>query len=272
MTDPLPPADTPAPVPAPEPAPSCPRCHKPADLCVCTGLEALPTRLEVLILQHPQEQDVELGSARLLALQLAKGRVRVGLSWPNLAKALGREAEPGRWAVLYMGPGDDVEATPKGEIRLLDRKGVTIAAAERDSVIAGLEGIILLDGSWSQAKALWWRNAWLLKLRRLVIHPDFVSAYGVLRREPRRESVSTLEAGAFALSVLEGDAALLPRLTAPFHALVARYRATRGDRPRSPLAAGKGAAGKGAAGKGAAGKGGRPDRRRFQRGRKPAAS
>ncbi|MBB6253482.1 tRNA-uridine aminocarboxypropyltransferase [Nitrospirillum iridis] len=207
---------------------TCPRCAKPMDLCVCAGIEPIQTRLEVLVLQHPQEQDVELGTARLLTLGLARGRLKVGLSWANLAKALGREADPRRWAVLYMGSGDDAVATPPGTLRLVDKKGQTV---EDPTLLADLEGIILLDGSWSQAKALWWRNAWLLKLRRLIVHPDFVSAYGDLRREPRRESVATLEAAAFALAKLEGDDTLVARLRAPFIALVERYRAVRGNRP-----------------------------------------
>jgi len=188
------------------------------------------TRLAVLVLQHPQEQDVDLGTARLLTLQLARGVLRVGLSWPNLAKALGPLAkageapDPRRWAVLYMGSGDDVTATPRGGLRLVDRKGASLP--DEAEALAGLDGIVLLDGSWSQAKALWWRNAWLLKLRRLVIHPDFRSAYGELRREPRQESVSTLEAAAFALSRLEERPELLEALTAPFKRLVAAYRAS----------------------------------------------
>ncbi|MDE1148797.1 MAG: DTW domain-containing protein [Azospirillaceae bacterium] len=253
-----PPADS-AGAAAPAPT-ACPRCDKPLDLCVCEGLAPIDTRLEVLVLQHPQEQDVELGTARLLTLALTRGRLKVGLSWPNLAKALGprpdgREPDARRWAVLYMGSGDDATSTGAGTLRLVDKKGQTV---DDPTALADLEGIILLDGSWSQAKALWWRNAWLLKLRRLVIHPDFVSAYGNLRREPRRESVATLEAAAFALAKLEGDDTLVPRLRAPFIALVERYRAVRGNRPPKP-----------GAGKPGAKPGAKPDWRR--RGRRPAA-
>lgn len=244
--DTVPPAEDATPQPSAAALAACPRCAKPLDLCVCEGIMPIETRLEVLVLQHPQEQDVELGSARLLTLGLARGRLKVGLSWPNLAKALGtekggREPDPRRWAVLYMGSGDDAVATQPGTLRLVDKKGQTV---EDPTVLADLEGIILLDGSWSQAKALWWRNAWLLKLRRLIVHPDFVSAYGNLRREPRRESVSTLEAGAFALAKLEGDDTLVERLRAPFIALVARYRAVRGNRP--PKAAANRPSGEGA--------------------------
>ena len=46
---------------------SCPRCGKPADLCVCAALRELPTSLHVLILQHPQEPDKEIGTADLTA-------------------------------------------------------------------------------------------------------------------------------------------------------------------------------------------------------------
>ena len=63
-----------------------------------------------------------------------------------------------------------------------------------------LKGLVVLDGSWSQAKALWWRNAWLLKLNRLCVYPTQPSIYGRLRKEPQTHCVSTLEAVADALT------------------------------------------------------------------------
>jgi DTW domain-containing protein YfiP len=76
---------------------------------------------------------------------------------------------------------------------------------------------VLLDGSWSEAKTLWWRNPWLLKLRRIVLNPRQRSHFGRLRREPRREALSTLEAAALLLRALdeggpEIEAALLGAL------------------------------------------------------------
>lgn len=202
---------------------------RPADLCLCPELRKLSTRLSLLVLQHPQEQDKELGTARLLTEQVEGAVLKVGLSWPNLAKALGRPADPRRWAVLHMGSKEDVARVPRGELRVLDRKGAVDPAG--DLAITDLEGLVLLDGTWSQAKALWWRNAWLLKLRRIVIHPDFRSAYGAVRKEPRKESVSTLEAGAFALAKIEGDPTLQDRLTTPFAMLLERWRKRKPRRP-----------------------------------------
>src|SRR5690606_6920294 len=66
----------------------------------------------------------------------------------------------------------------------------------------GLDGILVLDGTWSQAKTLWWRNAWFLKLPRLVLAPQEPSMYGRLRKSPRKEWVSTLEAVADVLPAL----------------------------------------------------------------------
>jgi len=213
---------------------ACTVCGKAPDLCLCAELAPVKTRHGLLVLQHPQEQDVELGTARLLSGQVEGAVVKVGLSWANLAKALGRSADPKRWAVLHMGSKEDVAKVPRGGMALFGRKDVL---PDSDLRLNDLEGIVLLDGTWAQAKTMWWRNPWLLKLQRLVIHPDFRSAYGTARREPRKESVSTLEAGAFVLAKLEGNPALQDRLTAPFDLLLKRWKARRTPRRAAPAAA-----------------------------------
>jgi DTW domain-containing protein YfiP len=203
----------------------CPRCHKPASLCVCEGIVPLANRVALLILQHPQEQDRALGTARLTALHLENAEFKIGLSWPSLAKALGRPAEPRRWGVLYLGSAKAETLAAGREIVALDRKGE--ASREQDAILQSLDGIVLLDGTWAQAKALWWRNAWMLKCVRLVLGPRRPSRYGKLRREPRRDSLSTIEAAALVLSRLEGRPEIEAALGASFDRLLARYRQAR---------------------------------------------
>ena len=207
----------------------CPRCGKPPALCVCAGIEPLDNRVALLILQHPQEQDRELGTARLTALHLRHAVMKIGLSWPSLAKAVGREVNPKRWAVLYLGAATAAKLPPGRELTLLDSKGAPLA--DQDRVLAEIDGIILLDGSWSQAKTLWWRNAWVLKCRRLALNPKQPSRYGKLRREPRREGLSTLEAAALALARLGRQAEIETALTASFSRLLNAYRAAN-TRPK----------------------------------------
>ena len=106
-----------------------------------------------------------------------------------------------------------------------------LSAERRMALLRQIDGIILLDGNWSQAKALWWRNAWMLKCRRVVLGPPQPSRYGRLRREPRRDSLSTLEAAAMLASRLEDRPDIAAALTASFERLLARYRTMAGGRP-----------------------------------------
>jgi len=150
-------------------------CGKPPEVCVCDRVERMSVATKVLVLQHPREQDRMLGTVPIL--ERAVGAVRrVGLSWPNLRAALGEEPA-GRWGVLWP----------------LQLEGA------RTIVTSRLEGVVVLDGTWTQAKSLWWRNPWLLKLHRLALRPPEPSIYGRLRREPRPGFVSSLEAVADAL-------------------------------------------------------------------------
>ena len=208
-----------------EPVEDCVRCGKPTALCVCSGIVPMDHRIAVLILQHPQEQDVALGTARLTALHLKQATLKIGLSWPSLGKALGRPADPKRWAVLYLGSVRAAGLAAGREIIMLDRNDE--AAADQDKVLAELEGIVLLDGSWSQAKALWWRNPWMLKCRRVVLGPRRPSRYGRLRHEPRRDALSTIEAAALLLSRLEARPEIERVMTQSLERLLERYRAVR---------------------------------------------
>ncbi len=198
---------------------ACPTCLKSSTLCQCAEIEPVANRVFLLILQHPQEQDRELGTARLALSHLVSGKLAVGLSWPNLAAAVGRAVDPKKWAVLYLG---SAKAIPERAITVLDRKGVPLP--DQETGLADLDGIIVLDGTWSQAKALWWRNAWLLKLRRIVLDIGRPSRYGRLRKEPRRDSVSTLEAAGFLLSALDRNPDLNLAMGRSMERLLSRYR------------------------------------------------
>jgi DTW domain-containing protein len=207
---------------APVPSADCPQCHKPLALCVCDGIVAIENKVSVLILQHPQEQDRVLGTARLTSLHLRDAVMKIGLSWPSLSKILGRTADPHRWAVLYLGSVKAVSLAPDREIVFVNRKGEL--ERDQDTLMRDIEGIVLLDGTWSQAKALWWRNAWMLKCRRVVLGPRRPSRYGRLRREPRRDGLSTIEAAGMLLSRLERRPDIEEKLTASFERMLERVR------------------------------------------------
>jgi DTW domain-containing protein YfiP len=190
---------------------TCETCQRPTVACVCDRIVSYPTTRRVLILQHPQEQDAILGSAGILLASLPQAKLVIGLSWRNLGAALGEEdADPRRWAVLFPdreSEGDEVVA----------RNGATVEPS-------ALEGIVVLDGTWSKAKTLWWRNPWLTKLSRLTLKPSQPSIYGSLRAEPRRDYVSTLESVAAALTLCGEPAEIEIGLRRVFRTMVQRVR------------------------------------------------
>jgi DTW domain-containing protein YfiP len=194
---------------------ACPTCHKPTAVCVCDRCAPVPVRRRVVVLQHPQEQDRVLGTVPLLEAIVGAKRV-VGLSWPNLAAVAGEGA--GRWAVVWPSqlPKEVAPVEPSPPVRAMDRHGVKVKLDH--------EGYILLDGSWSQGKALWWRNAWLLRLDRVVLSPANPSIYGRLRKEPRPSYVSTLEAAADVLVASGEDEAVRGALHRAMRTLVQRAR------------------------------------------------
>jgi len=169
--------------------------------------------IPILVLQHPQEpsrKDRQVSSARILLEQVRPCHVAVGLSWRNLGQALKtfdaiRDIEdlqlPSTWATLYLGTKKQKAAEEPG-LYFLDKKGSPREPREDEPPIGGL---ILLDGTWAQAKTMWWRNAWLLKTRRIHLIPKQRSLYGNIRKEPRPECVSTLEAAAETLGFLDID-------------------------------------------------------------------
>lgn len=183
----------------------------------------------MLILQHPREQDELLGSAQIVLACLPKAKLVIGLSWRNLGHALGvgaqgaggdpkpqmvnsgeEEVDPRKWAVLF----PDKEADGN---QVTSRRGTPLDAR-------ALEGIIVLDGTWSKAKSLWWRNPWLNKLNRMSLEPKQPSIYGRLRAEPRREYVSTLESVGAALTTCGESEDVEKGLSRIFRTLMQRVR------------------------------------------------
>lgn len=170
-------------------------------VCFCDRITNLPTRTRILILQHPRERNVGIGTARIAHLALPDSRLRVGLDFaadPEVRAILG---QPETY-VLF--PGSD--ALPAEQL-------------PRDRAI----NLVVIDGTWSQARKLLRLNPALLRLPRVGFHPRKPSGY-MIRKEPAAFCVSTIEALAEVLGVIEPDGSRFERLLDPFHAMVLRQQ------------------------------------------------
>jgi DTW domain-containing protein YfiP len=185
----------------------CERCGRPKGDCFCGKVTALDNRIKVVILQHPQEQFKALNSARLAHLQLKNSTIFVGLSWPNFKSVAGQGELTSEWGVLFLKPDYHEGGRP---VSIINRKKRPV---ENTSF---LRGIIVLDGTWKQAKALWWRNPWLLKLNRIGLNPDHPS----LRPQVKSAGLSTIEAIAFALEHLNDRSPIPTELRAKYQELI----------------------------------------------------
>ena len=159
----------------------------------------IPTRTRVVVLQHPRERDKAVGTARIAALCLPHSEIFVGVDFAGHAGVSRLLEDAERPAVLlYPGPEarDLAHDPPTGAVTLL-----------------------MIDGTWHQARSLLRRNPALARLPRYAFSPERPSEYKI-RREPRPDYVSTIEALAVALGALEGDRARFEALLAPFRAMV----------------------------------------------------
>ncbi|HEY1954436.1 MAG TPA: tRNA-uridine aminocarboxypropyltransferase [Polyangiaceae bacterium] len=169
------------------------RCRRPEVVCYCRFTTTIETRTRVVILQHPRERDVPINTARIAPLCLPNTELHVGIDWSTRPDFDGRRA-----ILLYPGPGArDIEAEPpQGPVTL-----------------------VVVDGTWTQTKAVVRDNPRLAALPRYAFRPHAPSDYRI-RKEPHEECVSTIEALAHVLGVLEGDPERMRGMLVPFRAMV----------------------------------------------------
>lgn len=182
-----------------EPRPRCVRCRKPQAMCYCATLPRLDTATRIVILQHTRERDMPIGTARMARLCLPQAELHVGVRWADNA-AVGRAlSDPARPPILlYPGPEarDLLVEPPAGPVTL-----------------------VVVDGTWAQARRVVRDNPILHRLPRYAFASPEPSRYRI-RREPRAEYCSTIEALMHVLGVLEGDPARFRALLAPFEAMI----------------------------------------------------
>jgi DTW domain-containing protein YfiP len=191
----------------------CARCRRPQSVCWCASLTTIETATRVVILQHPREEDMPIGTARMAALCLPRASLHVGVRWDESAELRAALSDPARPPILLW-PGEgarDILAEPPA-------RPVTL---------------VVVDGTWSQAKTIVRDNPVLAALPRYAFRTPEPTHYRI-RREPRAEYVSTIEALMHVLGALEGDPARFRALLVPMHAMVEAQIAmtARSPRPR----------------------------------------
>jgi DTW domain-containing protein YfiP len=133
----------------------------------------------VVFLQHPREARVPVSTCRMAHLSLPNSQMHVAWSpddLPGLAEQLG-------------GP-DTYILFPSAD------------ATEVSALTRTPRTLVVVDGTWSNAKKIVQRSPLLRGLPGLICRPEFTSRYRI-RREPALHCLSTIEATAHALEHIE---------------------------------------------------------------------
>src|SRR4051812_49484249 len=89
----------------PQARPMCARCRRPLRVCYCAALPTLATQTRIVILQHPREKDMPIGTARMAQLCLPEAELHLGIrrgESPAFQQAISEPARPA--APLSPGP------------------------------------------------------------------------------------------------------------------------------------------------------------------------
>ncbi|TAA48060.1 tRNA-uridine aminocarboxypropyltransferase [Corallincola spongiicola] len=167
----------------------CLVCHYPRKTCVCAWVSRTQNKTQVYVLQHPSEVNKAKGTVRLLQLALSNIKVVVGESesdFTSLRDEIVKQAAQGT-SVAVLFPTDSSIS--------VEHWGATVALRQP-------QAIIVLDGTWRKALKLYHHNPWLAQFRSLVLSTASESQY-TIRKAPKQEQLSTLEAVACTLEHLE---------------------------------------------------------------------
>lgn len=182
----------------------CGRCLRPVVACWCAGLVPVASTTRVVILQHPRERRMPIGTGRMTRLALANSVLHRGVRFASDVVPSGGAAL--LWPGADARPPSDFAGAPPGTL-------------------------VVLDGTWREARKLLHRNAFLQRLPRIGFTPAAPSDYRI-RRAPAAHCWATVEAVAHGLGVLEDRPTAFAALLDPFRRLVDFQSAYgRGVRP-----------------------------------------
>lgn len=190
-----------------------------ADLCICAHIPRIETQTRVIVIMHQRETYTTTNTGRLAHLALTNSEIRIRGNKEKPLETRGLVAEDRHTLLLY--PSEDAEQL---NLDFLARN-------------LGPFQLLVPDGTWRQAHKVMNRVPELAPVSgkvtrvKLDIHQvlDQPTSYH-LRQKPHAQSLSTIEAIARALGVLESSTVQM-QLENVFKTLVRRTLWTRGRIP-----------------------------------------
>ena len=179
--------------------PFCYRCWRAKILCLCSHVKVVENPVEILYLQHPNERTMPFNTARLAHLSLSNSRLVHGLEFDGTKTVQELRARKERVGILFP----------------------SSVAKDLSEAPSDLETLVIIDGTWREAKKVIYLSPSLLEFPHYAFVPDKPSNYRI-RKEPKDEYISTIEATVTALRILDRDPAKYQELLDLFDRMVDR--------------------------------------------------
>ncbi len=163
------------------PRKTCPICLYPINTCVCRAVKQLNPKTSLYVMQHPSEIKAAKNTIRLAKLCIPELHIYTGEQPADFKDLI--DLPPADTFLLY----PDENAQP-----------IETLSTERTKPV----NLIILDGTWKKTYKLLMLNPWLKKFRTLSFNNLPENQY-VIRKAKRSDSLSSLEAIAYSLEVIE---------------------------------------------------------------------
>lgn len=167
--------------------------------------------VQIIILQHPSEVKEYKNTVNLMKVCLENVYVLNGTKFASDNGGIWDKACADKDGTYLLFP--DKDAT--------DIRHLYNTKSDRASVIRYL---VVLDGTWNSCKRIYRKNVSTLgSMKRVCIHPEVPSNYRI-RKQPNSDYLSSIEAVAYCLMVIEEDQSVYDQLVKPLDGLVESYR------------------------------------------------
>lgn len=187
----------------------CYRCFRPEVGCICGLVRRVDNRVHVLIVQHPRERKHPFGTAKIAKLGLNRVEVvRAVKDYPD-GEMWVPHRDVGKAAVLF--PSRDATQLESG------------APLE-------LETLVVIDGTWAEARKLLHITPWMRALPCVSLSPPRPGNYRIRKAKNPALEVSTIEAIAYALGHLEPETDGIGGLIEDFDAVIDHQISLRSGR------------------------------------------
>lgn len=162
----------------------CYTCVRPKRVCLCDSIIEENNTCTIGILQHPNEKGKTFNTAKVAELSLKESFLFTGVCFDNHNefKTHLSTFTPSKIGVLYP----------------------SSTAIDLSEAPQGLECLIIVDGTWPEAKQILKKTECLQSIQHYAFKPETVTKYS-LRKEPDIDYVCSLEAIVESLRIIEND-------------------------------------------------------------------